>query len=194
MDTDSKINGLDKIPRMNIKIDDYHLHDDDIFEPVVKKSEITDPLISSLEKSCINLSFRYQCIRIEDCLMEELFSLIKQNARVKKCKNCGKYFILKGDYGTEYCDRIPEGEKFTCKKLAAINARRNKVQSSPILKEYEKAYKRMYARLSNHKISNEEFRLWVDGAVQERDTIIATYNCSPSEEIVKRFKQYLGNK
>lgn len=52
--------------------------------------------------------------------------MIEHNIRIKKCKNCGKYFVLKGDYSTDYCDRIPDGEKFTCKKLAAMKARKKK--------------------------------------------------------------------
>ena len=119
--------------------------------------------------------------------------MIEHNIRIKKCKNCGKYFVLKGDYSTDYCDRIPDGEKFTCKKLAAMQARKKKVQDNPILK-YEKAYKRMYAHLSNHKISNEDFRLWAEAAANKRDSSLAEYSSSPSDDIINQFKEYLDNK
>lgn len=151
-------------------------------------------LISQVSEMNIQKFQLYPAYKLSNTLGIEFRKMAEHNLKIKKCKNCGKYFILKGDYGTEYCDRIPSGEKFTCKKLAAMKARKDKVQNNPILKEYEKAYKRMYARLSNHKISNEEFRLWMEDAVQERDIAITNYNCSPSEEIVKRFKEFLGNK
>lgn len=182
-----------QLPRMPKEINCYGQIINE-FEPVTDKPLLTDDLISTLSNSEITFSFRYSYSNLENYLMEELFSLIKQNTRIKKCKNCDKYFILKGDYATDYCDRIPEGEKFTCKKLAAIRARKNKVQNNPILKEYEKAYKRMYARLSNRKILNEEFRLWVEEASQERDHISAIYTNSPSNELIESFKKYLGNK
>ena len=107
--------------------------------------------------------------------------MIEHNIRIKKCKNCGKYFVLKGDYSTDYCDRIPDGEKFTCKKLAAMKARKKKVQDNPILK-YEKAYKRMYAHLSNHKISNEDFRLWAEAAAN--NVILLLQNIPPVPRMI----------
>ena len=75
-----------------------------------------------------------------------------------------------------------------------MRAKKKKVQNNPILKEYEKAYKRMYARLSNHNLSNENFRLWVEDASSKLDSVAAEYSSSPSDDIVNQFKEYLGNK
>lgn len=182
-----------KLPQMPMEINKYGQIINE-FEPITEKPQLTDEIISSMANSTISLSFRYEHERLEEYLMEELFSLIKLNMRVKKCKNCGKYFILKGDYATNYCNRIPDGQKFTCKKLAAMRTRKKKVQNSPILKEYEKAYKRMYARLTNHKLSNEDFRLWVENASSKRDSVAAEYSLCPSDDIINQFKEYLGNK
>lgn len=135
-----------------------------------------------------------ECLTVKDFAFWEFYTILEKKANIKKCKNCGRYFISKGDYATDYCDRIPEGEKFSCKKLAAIKARKNKVQNNPVLKEYEKAYKRMYARLSNRKISNEDFRLWVEEASQKRDRVSILYTESHSNDLIGSFKKYLGNK
>ena len=135
-----------------------------------------------------------KCESIPDFLYFEFNCLYSNNIKIKRCKNCGKYFILKGDYSTDYCDRIPGGKKLTCKKLGAIKNRKNKVKNNPILKEYEKAYKRMYARLVNHKISNEDFRLWVDQASIKRDQAVKEYEATHSDELLANFKKYLCNR
>lgn len=124
----------------------------------------------------------------------EFESLVKINAKMKRCKRCGKYFILKGDYNTDYCDRILPGEKLPCKKAAAIDSRKKKVQEDLILKEYERAYKRNYARCSNHKMSKEDFRIWSEEASKKRDIASKEFSQTNSEKILKDFKEYLGNK
>ena len=45
--------------------------------------------------------------------------LLKSDIGMRKCKRCGKYFIMKGNYDTNYCDRIVEGETCNCQELAA---------------------------------------------------------------------------
>ena len=44
-----------------------------------------------------------------------------------KCKRCGKYFIMKGNYDTKYCSRIAEGETRSCQELAAIDNYKAKI-------------------------------------------------------------------
>lgn len=182
------LNKIERVKKKRINLDDYLG-----YEPITIVPDLKD-VTDKLKNISVSASYRYQHNRIEQYLLKELFALIKLDIRVKKCKNCGKYFIIKGDYATDYCDRIPDGEKFTCKKIAAMRARKKKVQNNPILKEYEKAYKRMYARLSNHKLSNEDFRLWVEDASRKRDSAAAEYSSGPSGDIINQFKEYLGNK
>ena len=68
------------------------------------------------------------------------------------------------------------------------------LSSNPILKEYEKAYKRNYARATHKKISKESFRAWAEEAANKRDVLSAKYLADPDENLVKEFKQYLGNR
>jgi hypothetical protein len=46
--------------------------------------------------------------------------MLELDMQIKRCKNCGRYFILKGNYQTEYCDRIPEGETQNCQSIGAL--------------------------------------------------------------------------
>lgn len=189
----SHLSLLDKVPRMVVETDKYGRTVNEL-EAVTEKPTLPDELLSLIQDVPILPIFRFKRNSLESYLMEELFSLIKMNVRVKKCLNCGKYFILKGDYATDYCDRIPEGEKHTCKKLAAMQTRKKKVSLNPILKEYERAYKRNYSRVSNKRMTNEDFRKWVDAAIIERDRLNSEYNGNPPDTALNEFKKYLGNK
>ena len=147
--------------------------------------------VKALKPQTMQLFYCSNPAQYAKCEFEALISI---NAKMKRCKRCGKYFLLKGDYNTDYCDRILPKEKFSCKKIAATNARRKKVQSNPILKEYEKAYKRNYARCSNQKITKEDFRIWIDAATQKRETASKEYSETNNSEVLRKFKEYLGNK
>lgn len=156
--------------------------------------EITPDTIKAVKQELISQVQLFYCNAPVEYAFCEFNSLIQINAKVKRCKRCGKFFLLKGDYNTDYCDRILPGNNMTCKKAAATENRKNKVAHNPILKEYEKAYKRMYARCINNKISKEDFRMWADEASCKRDELIKQYQLTPSQDIVDNFKAYLGNK
>ncbi len=159
-----------------------------------KIDPISDESIIFLKNQTIIPGFLFAAETVLDYIFFEFIKMIELNVQIKTCKNCGKYFILKGDYATDYCDRIPDGEKFTCKRIAARIARKEKLISNPILREYEKAYKRKYAQVSNKRLDRDEFILWVDEATVKRDEVAEVYNSNPDDQIVQDFKLYLGNK
>lgn len=136
----------------------------------------------------------YETNNLNDIILIEFQKMIACNIKAKKCSNCDKYFILKGEYNTKYCDRIPEGERYTCQKIAALKKQRRKLENSPILREYQRAYKRNYARLSNKKMQPEEFRIWVERSTIKRDQLTEEFKENPSGAILEEFKKYLGNK
>ena len=162
--------------------------------PITEKGTVPDNIISWVKQNNITKKLYYEYSTIEEYLIIEFRKMIDLDIKVKKCRNCGNYFVLKGDYSTDYCDRILPGEKSTCKKIAAVKARKEKLSSSPILKEFERAYKRRYAQVSNKKLKPEEFRLWVEEATIKRDEASGQYESAPNEKIIIDFKKYLGNK
>ena len=147
----------------------------DSFLDWFSKTSVTNDSIIQIKNMQIQQLQLYPTYKLDNVIGIEFHKMIEHNLKIKKCRNCGQYFILKGDYVTDCCDRIPNGEKFTCKKIVAMKTRKKKVQNNPVLREFEKAYKRMYARLTNHKISNEDFRLWMDEASVNRDSTITEY-------------------
>lgn len=154
---------------------------------------ITDEMISKIHGK-VTIDSVAKCIYPEDFLSYEFDQLIRQNIQIKICQNCKRLFIPSGKYNTDCCDRIPEGEKYSCKKIMAQKRRKQKVNSDPITKEYEKAYKRMYARISSGTLEKSDFLKWSEEAKQKRDATSRRYAESKDEAILIDFKKYLGNK
>lgn len=72
----------------------------------------------------------YNCNTIEDVCIASLHFLITHKFHIRKCKNCGKFFVAYHRSDTEYCDRkSPYNENKTCKEdgpkrtyAASVNA------------------------------------------------------------------------
>jgi len=95
--------------------------------------------------------------------------MLELDLRIKKCKNCGRYFILKGNYQTEYCDRIPDGETQTCQNIGATTKYAQKVKDNPALALFNRAYKRYYARMKVGSVKPDAFKKWQYEAVVMRE-------------------------
>ena len=115
------------------------------------------------------ISARYVCCSIKDMLELELTKMLEQNVRFRKCKRCGKYFIMKGNYDTHYCDRIAEGETRTCQQLAALENYKAKIADNKAVPIYNKYYKRYAARVRVHQLKEDEFNKWRYQAITKRD-------------------------
>lgn len=97
---------------------------------------------------------------ISSLLYIEFMKMLQQNVLVSVCENCGRYFIPKGNYDMKYCEREVDGEK-VCQKDGAVKSFKDKVKNNPVYNEYEKVYKRFYARKRKGLISQEQFATWV---------------------------------
>ena len=104
----------------------------------------------------------------------ELMKVITQEVFIKKCANCGRYFILDGRTDVEYCSRpLTDQPEKVCKDIGALHKYMDKVNADPIRKEYHKAYKRNHSRLRVGSITQSEFLEWSDEAQQKRDQCLA---------------------
>jgi hypothetical protein len=100
----------------------------------------------------------------------ELMKMIQMGIMVRRCANCGRYFVIKGDYGTKYCDRIPVGQKRTCQGIGSLNEYKLKVKNSDLLSAYTRAYNRIYNRKKMQgTVSQIQFDAWVKSATTMRD-------------------------
>jgi len=88
----------------------------------------------------------------------------------RRCRNCGKYFLAVGGYDTIYCSNIAPGEKKkTCRQVGAHRTEKIKNDSSPVQKEYKRAYNRLKARKQRGILSVDEWNRKVAQMQELRD-------------------------
>jgi hypothetical protein len=115
------------------------------------------------------ISTAYECSTVRDMLYLEFTKMLEQNIRFRKCRRCGRYFIMKGNYPGEYCDRVAEGETRTCQQLAAQDKYKTKLKDNGAWGAYGKYYKRYFARAKAGAIKQPAFKQWQYAAVARRD-------------------------
>lgn len=135
--------------------------------------------------SLLNIS--YLCSTLYEMLMLEFTKMLEHGIRFKKCKNCGRYFILKGNYKTDYCDRIPEGETKDCQTIASLKNYRKKVATNTAWLLYNKFYKRYHARMKAGNIDAGVFKKWQYNATSMRN------DCAEGKVSEQDFQDWLHN-
>lgn len=141
------------------------------------------PTLNSRKK---DLLFNYTCDNLEDFLFLEFATMCENFVKIKKCKRCGRYFILKGNYQTDYCDRINSNGR-TCQQNAASEKYKEKTRDNIAWKLYSKYYKRYFARIRVGTIKEQDFRKWQYKATMLRD------ECSEENLSEQEFESFLSN-
>jgi hypothetical protein len=129
-------------------------------EDSVNKDLTTKELITKYKNSEFILLETYAVEKIEKALYISFMKMILNEIKVKKCKCCDKYFIPEGRIDTEYCNRTAPNSKKKCSEIGSMKKYHEKVNNNPILKEFNKEYKKMNARVRLKKISKETFCIW----------------------------------
>lgn len=133
--------------------------------------------------SCVEV--KYKCSSIFDMLNLEFTKMLESDIKLRKCKRCGKYFIMKGNYDTNYCDRIDEGQTRSCQELAAQEKYKAKVAENPALPIYSKYYKRYAARVRSRQLKEKDFKQWKYQAMSMRD------KCSDGELTPEEYIEWM---
>lgn len=170
---------------------DFTLDIEEQFRIREQQNSIINQQINSTDVEIIH-GYSFESIR--EALTCEFLKMLELNIKIKKCAICDKYFIVNGHDG-ECCDNLYKDTGLTCQQVYADRNYKNKRKKNPILKEYDKCYKRMYARYSSRKnLSSEKYNSWKEEAARERDKALAAYAANPSDTIIEDFKKFLGNK
>ncbi len=127
----------------------------------------------------------YEFGSLRDILELEFTKMLEENIRFRKCKRCGRYFIMKGNYDTNYCDRIEAGTNRTCKDLAAQENYKKKTEGNEAIALYHKYYKRYAARVKVRQIKEQDFKKWKYEAIVKRD------ECSAGKITPAEFTEWL---
>ncbi len=112
---------------------------------------------------------KYAFSSVFELLELEFSKMLETNIRFKKCKRCGRYFVVKGNYNTNYCDRIENGSRYTCQELAATENYKAKLANNKALSIYNKYYKRYRARVKVNQIKEPDFKDWKLKALVKRN-------------------------
>ena len=137
-------------------------------------------------------SVSYECSSILEMLELEFSKMLELDIKMRKCKRCGRYFIMKGNYDTNYCTRILDGQTRTCQELAAQENYKAKANENPALRIYSKYYKRYAARVRSKQLKEKEFKSWKYKALTMRDE--CTKGKITAEEYVAWLEAYFPNR
>ena len=159
-----------------------------------KRLDVED-VVNLIKEKHIMAEEVYELANAEGQIRFELFKIIQNNFTINKCENCGKLFIpvttsknknQKGRNDQKYCNNLYLDTGKTCREIGALNKRKEKVQKSPILKEFQREYKRMHGLHYNHtkEFSEKKFKEWSKKAHKLKDTY--------TDEQVQEFKTKLN--
>ena len=133
------------------------------------------------------ININYEVSSVMEMLELEFTKMLELNIRFRKCKRCGRYFIMKGNYDTNYCDRIAEGETKNCQDIMAIENYKKKMADNAAITIYNKYYKRYFARVKAHTILEDDFKKWKYEAIVKRD------QCSDGKITNEEFTAWLDS-
>ena len=156
-----------------------------------EKQLSVEELIDVMHTKNIYVEEVYEINNCEEQIKFELFKVIQNNFVINKCENCGKLFIpitssnnpnQKGRNDQKYCNNLYKDTGKTCKEIGAIYKRKEKVENSAILQEYNREYKRIHRAHYTHtkEFKEKKFKEWSKKARQLRD--------SYTDEQIEEFK------
>lgn len=168
---------------------------DTILSPQERRLDV-DKIVDIIKEKNIVTEEVYELENTEEQIRFELFKVIQNNFVINKCENCGRLFIpattnnnpyQKARNDQKYCNNLYLDTGKTCKEIGASNKRKEKVEDSPILKEFNKEYKKMYGRHYKQpkEFSEKKFKQWSKKAIKLRDSF--------NDNQIEEFKTELKN-
>lgn len=79
----------------------------------------------------------YEIGSLDDLFRFEFVNMVKMMFFIKKCKNCGRFFIPKRRADAEYCERIFTDNGRKCSEIGATLRYEKKVAGNPILEAHK---------------------------------------------------------
>lgn len=142
-------------------ISDYHFN---------AREDVTQKLA---KKDIVNAPFFYECEDILQALIIELSVLAHNNIEIKKCKNCGKYFVPGSRSDELFCDNIFENNK-TCKEIGYFKVKQKAIHENEVLRMYRNVYQKLLLRVrrnpDNVKYARD-FESFKDDNIKKRNAL-----------------------
>ncbi len=105
------------------------------------------------------------------CYLKSLY--LRREVRFKPCKHCGRYFVVTGNGGAEYCNRLIPGSSRTCRQIGAVRIYQNRQLENPAVRLFTKSYKTHNARVRYGTLTHEQFSEWSKEARAKRDECVS---------------------
>jgi len=90
-------------------------------------------------------------------ILEELSNT--PNYPIKKCQNCGMYFIPSAKTDEVYCD-YPKEKSKSCRELGAFQSYTQRLKDNKAMGEYRKKYQKLFMQVKKNKELSAEFETW----------------------------------
>ena len=131
---------------------------------------------------------------LDEMLFFEFTEMLKNGQYVKRCKLCGRYFVLTDKRKRDFCDR-PYHNKRTCKQAGAKLFFEKGIETDTFLQQYLTEYNKVYSRRyraagkysgehSGRDLTEEQFKTWATAASQARRDYVEG-NISGDEMLAK---------
>ena len=101
----------------------------------------------------------YEISGFSDYILLQLRLMTERAVIVKRCKNCGQYFITERP-NIDYCQRILPGETQSCYIVGPKRVFNKNLSADAPRGLYSKAYKKYQARLRRGGMTEAEFETW----------------------------------
>ncbi|WMJ22198.1 DUF6076 domain-containing protein [Paludicola sp. MB14-C6] len=134
---------------------------------MIQESNILPSITLSVKKDVVIKTIDAK--KLIDVININFLYLYENRILFRKCKNCGKFFVLDGASNIQYCERIIPGSKKTCREMGAVLIYQKKAFDNPVAKLYNREYKKRNARIRYGMISKEDFNNWANAARIQRD-------------------------
>lgn len=126
-----------------------------------------------VSKANINSSYFIECSDIIQALLIELLEIAKLNIEIKKCRNCGKFFVPDNRSDEIYCSNIYENGK-TCKEIGHFKVQQKLIQENDDLRIYRNVYQKLLLRTRRNPTNTKyarEFEFFKDDNNKWRENI-----------------------
>lgn len=147
--------------------------------------------LSGINLSIHNIPYCFYSSDVESILAIELKEFISdKHHTIKKCKNCGKYFIPENLRDIKYCNNIFKDNK-TCKQLGKEITYKNSLKNDNLLDMYRKRYLSLASSVSHYGTEKaiERFENYKKyGAIMKKKYLSKEINKKDFEEWINSTK------
>lgn len=104
---------------------------------------------------------------VRDLVGFHLKECIQQEAKARICKNCGRYFVIRGRITAQYCNWAINGSR-PCRDIGAPRVWEKRKSGEPLFVMYRREYKKRFAWIKAGKLTREAFYAWGERAREKR--------------------------